>query len=711
MEHLEGQIGRIFFSSNTWSSFSLETEGEIIHCSGNVTGIVEEMNIAVNGEYTIHPKYGKQFKVETYEILFSSNTADIYRYLTSNIVNGIGPTLADKLIKQYGNETIDIIKEHPERLVEIKGISEKKALKIHESVINSQLFQILLSYADITPRKAVTLYEKYGTETIKVLKENPYKIIYDIRGFGFKIVDKIALSNGIKKDSPERIAAAITFILSEIGNEGHCYTTIYSLEERIKELLVGIEMKKITDVMVKEITDGNIILEENAVYGKALYDAECGVARNIVELMNSEKHPVSKQNVVDSIEEVEFDMGIEFERLQRLAVESALNNKVSVITGGPGTGKSTIIKAIVYAWLKSYKGDIDDANDYVILCAPTGKASRRMAELTGCEATTIQKFIVNKDSNICDNKLIIIDESSMIDIYLAQSIMKMAVKYDMHLVFVGDTHQLPPIGPGNFFKDLVDSPCVPTVELKMCHRQKGTIAVNSNRINEGAGYAALNFDDPSFQFIYAEKEDARDTVVKEYLKLVELYGITNVACIVPMRQTGKSHTSANDLNKIIRDIANPQENRESQFDGVYFRIGDRVMQTENDYVLNIFNGDCGVVIDIDTDENALVVEMDIGDIVTIPKNKVASLTLAYALTVHKSQGSEYKGVVVAINREHSFMLQRNLLYTAVTRAKAKVVLVGEPQAVNIATHKLPSVERMRKLKFRIGYEVARSHKS
>lgn len=726
MNSISGEIVKVFALKDTWAAFKLKRDDIIVSdpfnffdgetytsCSGPLIGAVEGMKVKLMGEFQNHPKYGEQFILESFEILVGSNINDIERYLTSSAISGIGEELAKRIIAKFGTSTIDIIHNDYLRLTEVDGIGKKTAVRIHDSEANSQVFQVLLSYANVTPRQALTLYEHYKEDTINIIKKKPYTIVRDIPGFAFKTVDKIALKNGTDKLAPERIGAAITFCLNEIGDTGHCYTTIYQLEAALKDLISEVPNELLAQVLANEIYAGNVIQEDMAIYSKELYMAEDETAKNTAKLLTSHCKAVPVKTIEKSIENLEFEYGFLLEKHQKDAIYAALSNNLTVITGGPGTGKSTIIKAIVDAWT-----EFSNDESSVHLCAPTGKASRRMADLTKREAETVHKIInkaiFNKNKEEANaykdgikGHLMIVDECSMLDIYLANKILYLAVNCNLRLVLIGDTDQLPPIGPGNFFKDMCDSPCVPSITLKLCHRQRGTIAINAQRINNGVGFAALNLDDKSFRFVNATKDKARDAVINSYLSLVAQYGLVNVSCIVPMRKKGRSHTAADDLNEIIRERVNPEKPLDIKLEGVSFRIGDRVMQTQNDYERDVYNGDCGVVKEIREFDKILVVKMDAGKEVEYTVSQCSDLVLAYAITVHKSQGSEYKAIVVAHNREHAFMLERNLLYTAVTRAKDAVILVGEPSAINMATHKISSFERMRKLKLRIGTEIAR----
>lgn len=710
MAELIGNVEQINCDRETWAAFRLrEDGGGLYSCSGKIVGITLNTRLKLTGNFITHPIYGEQFHFSSYELLVGNSLSDIERYLTSNAISGVGEKLALRIIDAFGTETLDVIRNDPKRLAQVKGISKKKAEKIHESEANSQVYQTLLSYANLTPRQAIVLYEHYQEKTVNIIKKHPYQIIFDVDGFGFKTVDRIAQKNGVKDNDPDRLAAAITYCLLKIGDDGHCYTTLPRLETALADLLPNVSMKEIANALAKEIVNNRVIQEGSNIYAKRLYNAEENISQAIALLLTKPCKSAKKSMIENVISDYEFEHNITLEIQQKNAVFAALQNNISVITGGPGTGKSSILDVIVRAWTEFCKAS--EPEECICMCAPTGKAARRMADITRCPSETAQKmtmkWVQGKEDDKSDfykNKLLIVDESSMIDIYLAERIMDMVINNDMRVVFVGDTYQLPPIGPGNFFKDLCDSVCIPSVTLRLCFRQHGTIAVNAKRINEGVKFAALNFEDKSCRFEYADKNEAHSAVVKEYLALVEKYGVKEVSCIVPMRKKGRSHTSSEDLNETIRAALNPPtcliENEKFRF-----RVGDRVMQTTNDYDRDVFNGDCGIVAEIDDINETVKVHFDNGKKVDYNLIQCSELIFAYAITVHRSQGSEYKGVVIAHNREHSIMLERNLLYTAITRAKEEVVIVGEPAAINIATSKMSSHERMRALKKKIGQEL------
>lgn len=710
---LIGEIIKVNFISEKKDFASIKVledgTGLIYNTSGRIYEPREDMRIIAEGETYIHPQYGKQFKVSSCRLEVKKTAEAVYRYLSSGLISGVGETLARRIVDHFGPTVIEeIIEKEPQRLKEIDGISDKKVAAIVKSHAESFVYQELSSM-NLTPSQIHKLFDKYGEKAVAVLRETPYKPIYDIEGFGFKVVDAIALKNGLPFDAPQRIAAAITFALTDIGERGHCWCHVDNLAELIAGLLPDVEPDKIADQVIIELKRGVIIQEENRVYAKSLYLAETTTAEGIAQMAFTSRHmmvngkaPVTDRQIENAIWEMEDEEGFDLEKLQKQAVFLALKNRISVITGGPGTGKSTIAKAVVKGWMKQYPR-YEDPDEHIVLCAPTGRAARRASELTGVTGETIQRILARhayeEDE---DTKLFILDEASMLDIRVASRLINL-VKDKHFLVLIGDVDQLPPIGPGHFFRDCVQSAFVPTVQLALSHRQKGKIAINANRVNMGEGFHSLNLDDPSFRFVYADKYHAQETVVKQYIGLLNKgYSVQDICCVVPVRKPGRSQTSADDLNWLIRDIVNPPPvDLPDDFKKEDLRPGDRVMNVENDYDKQVFNGDCGIVNSVNKELGVVTVLMDDGRYVPFNKHVASFLVLAYVTTVHKAQGSEYKAVVVAQNMEHMFMLQRNLLYTALTRAKDELVLVGEPRAIDVAVQKIPALERNTYLKERI----------
>lgn len=706
---ITGTISNVIFSGRGFSVIVIQTdEGQMETVAGRIYEPQIDMKITAEGSYVDHPKYGKQFNVTSCKMELPKTRSAVIRYLS--LLPGVGGLLAINIVSHFGvNVAEEIIEKDPMRLTEIPGISTKKAEAIKRAHSEKFVYQELANF-DLTPNQIHKLYEHYGEKAASVIRKTPYQTIHDVPGFGFKTVDDIARKNGVPIDAPERIAAAITFVLTEIGNQGHCWSRIESVDALLQNIIPDVPKAKIADVLAEELKNERIILENNRLYAIRLYCAEKGSAKHIAymlkntqELMVNKKLPLTEKAISAAIESAEFDYGFELDNCQKQAVRIALQNRFSVITGGPGTGKSTLISAIISGWMTQFPND--EPEEHILLCAPTGKAARRMSEITGVYAETIHRILnrTSKNDDVRDEKhvnrkMIIVDEASMLDLTVAYELLKFA-REDHFLVLVGDVDQLPPIGPGHLLRDCVNSPFIPTVQLEYSHRYGGAIAINAKRINEGQGLHSFTLNDPSFQFISADKTIIQNTVIDLYVSLLKNgYSVSDICCVVPINKAGKSQTSASDLNELIRERVNPA-GYSSPGDKRKFRVGDRVMNTENDYDNDVFNGDCGIVSSVEPD--AVTVLLDDGRSVVFNQYRMDFLILAYAMTVHKSQGSQYKAVIVANSMEHSFMLQRNLLYTAVTRAKENVFLCGDPDAVNLAVGRIPSLERNTSLKDRI----------
>lgn len=697
---ITGIVLNVWYSSGDFSSILLDgIDPKVLKdaglkpgpakAAGNIASPEKGMLLRLLGEWTEHPKYGKQFKAYSSEAVVTGSLPSIRAYLASGNIKGVGPKLADKIVLRFGKDTIRIIETEPMRLTELKGISAKRAEAIAESHKNAHAYIRIYEYfkGNITEHQVKTLFSRYGEKTVEKLRENPYRLIYDLDGFAFKRTDALAKNSGIHPSDPRRTCAAIVYLLKSMAEDGHCYCTVDSLEGNLLDIIPdGIQLSQVADCLLEERKRNHLVIEGDSIYLKSLYDAETGFAAFVKGQLEAgpAKTAVSHQ-IEKAVRDIEAKTGFELERKQREAVRCALSNGISVITGGPGVGKTTITQAVIRAW-----GD----DETVLLAAPTGRASRRMAEITGPKAQTIHKWIqkIKFSKRKYTKMLVIVDEASMLDVELAYRFTQCLDR--CNLVLVGDVDQLPPIGPGNPFRDLVSSPYIPKVTLDVSHRQGGNIAANAEKINSGMGIHAYKFDQ-SFQFLQKEKETVQESVIREYCRMAEEYGLENTQCIVPIRKKDRSVTAMERLNPILRDILNPvtEAMREQLIPGLDFRPGDRVMQTENDSGSDTYNGDCGFIRGIDPDSKLVTIHMDDGRDLDFSLAEMKSFSLSYAITIHKSQGSEYRGVVIACSMEHWRVLQRNLLYTAVTRAKEKVVLVGEARAVNAAVKKVPAITR------------------
>lgn len=714
MNSLSGYIDHIIYNNpdNGYTVLVLSTEAGDMTCVGTFRYIDEGEMVELRGDYISHAIYGQQFEVKEYEIKAPSDAISAERYLASGAVKGIGPAMAKKIVKEFGDDTFRILEEEPERLAEIKGISEKKARDISEQVVEKHEFRrvmVFLQNYGIGINLANKIYAKYGAETFKVINDNPYLLADDINGVGFKIADEIASKVGIHLDSDYRIRSGILYTLSASVGEGHVYYPKDLFLAKTKELLLVDEGPIWTQTM-NLMMDRRLVIKETEnetrVYSNVLYNTELSVARRLLELSvivdnDSDSH-IEKQ-----ILKLSNAAGIELDELQVDAVMKAVSNGVFVLTGGPGTGKTTTINMII----KYFEANGID----FYLAAPTGRAAKRMTETTGYEASTIQRllhltptsdgditrFMYDKnEDNPLEADVIIIDEMSMVDIQLFNALLK-AIAVGTRLIMVGDTNQLPSVGPGAVLKDVISSKAFPVVELKKIFRQSeaSDIVINAHKINNGE-YISLNNKSKDFFFL---KRDNIDLILNNIVILIKdkLPKYVNadsfdIQVLTPMR---KGNLGVEKLNPILQKYLNPPSpsKAEKEYGDVIFRVGDKVMQIKNNYQLEweitskygipidsgvgIFNGDMGIVTAIKDYEEVIEVEFDEKRKVKYPFSMLEELELAYAVTIHKSQGSEYPAVIMPLLTGPRMLFNRNLLYTGVTRAKKCVTILGSDETV------------------------------
>ena len=705
MDEIQGTIYDVVFRNeqNGYSVIELESEKKLVTVVGYFAYVNIGETIKIYGTWVQHPDYGKQFKMETYNTVTPSTLYGIEKYLASGLIAGIGPHTAKKMVEKFGVDTLDIIQYNPDRLSEVEGIGAKKATKIFEAFQEQKELKDIMMFLeqyDISPTYAVKIFKAYGANTIAVIKENPYKLADDIAGIGFKLADRIALSMGIPMDSEYRISAATRFCLNWFHGNGHTYAPQEELCRLTAELL-GVDEEVIQENIIKLFINKNLVVESledmRAVYSTSFFKAESGVALRLLQL---HMYNLSKLNedVDEEIQKLERSQCISLADNQKNAVREAMNNGVLVVTGGPGTGKTTTIKTIIDLFERKGMS--------VLLAAPTGRAAKRMQEATGKEAKTLHRllefgygdsdeemfFQKNEDSPLeCD--AIIVDEVSMIDIILMNNLLK-AVAGGTRLVLVGDMDQLPSVGPGNVLRDIIESGSVPIVRLNEIFRQaeESLIVVNAHRINHGE---APILDQKQKDFFFMRKEEQQDIVstIVELCRerLPKYYKTTFMEGIQVLSPMKKGTCGIINLNNELQKILNPEapDKKEKQYRDFIFRVGDKVMQVKNNYKMKwqsivdfekegegIFNGDIGVIINIDSEEQTIEVVYDNEKLVRYDFALLDELELAYALTVHKSQGSEFPILVMPVTFGPKMLLTRNLLYTALTRAKQTVVLVG-----------------------------------
>lgn len=710
---LEGYIEKIVFrnADNGYTVLSLVNDDEEITCVGTFSFINEGEFVQVTGSFTAHPMYGEQFQVANYEIKEPEDILSMEKYLGSGAIKGIGTALAARITRRFKERTFQIIEQEPERLAEVKGISQKMAQEIYRQfqekreMRNAMLF---LQKYGISLNLAVKIFNRYGERMYEIIKENPYQLAEDITGVGFKIADEIATKVGIGSDADYRVRAGILYALLQATGNGHVYLPENELTAKAVEVLavpmdavkrhivsLGLEKK----IIIKETQD------ERRVYSTNYYYLELNTARMLCDL--NIKYDIMQTQIETRISKIENSSNIELDEMQRMAVIEAARNGLLIVTGGPGTGKTTTINTIIQ-FFESEGMDI-------LLAAPTGRAAKRMTETTGYEARTIHRMLElsggvdgnegrmafeRNEGNPLETDVIIIDEMSMVDISLMHSLLR-AIAVGTRVIFVGDVNQLPSVGPGNVLRDMIASNTFPVVRLTKIFRQasESDIIVNAHKINAGS---RIKLDNKSKDFFLLQRNDVnvitgvvialvRDKMPK-YVKATPF----DVQVLTPMR---KGELGVERLNQVLQQYLNPpsQEKKEKECAQGIFREGDKVMQIKNNYQITwekksrygitvdsgtgVFNGDAGIIREINAFAEQVTVEFEDGHIVEYPFGQLDELELAYAITIHKSQGSEYPAVVMPLLSGPRMLFNRNLLYTAVTRAKNCVTIVGSENTV------------------------------
>jgi len=698
MKQLLGYIERITFHNpdNGYTVAQLkqpQTE-ELICVVGVMPGIQPGETVRCMGEWKMHPVHGKQFDLSQFQIEAPADLVGIQKYLGSGLVKGIGAKYAGRIVDRFGVETLQVIDQTPEKLLEVAGLGKKRVEKIVSCWVDQRSIRdvmIFLQSYGVSPGFAQKIFKTYGKESVQKLKENPYCLSRDIFGIGFKSADNLAQKMGIGRESNERIDAGSEHVLSELSNEGHvCYPLELFVEQA--EKILEIPKERITGRIPTLEADGRIKIQTLLTYGAetafiwiaSLYYAEQGISKELRRLMEG-KSTLRQIDAKKAVEWSQQQLNIELAVNQKEAVYHAIVDKVHLITGGPGTGKSTITNAILTIAKK--------LTSNIILAAPTGRAAKRMYEITHQEASTIHslleydfrqgKFKRNRENPLeCD--LIIVDESSMIDTYLMFHLLK-AIPDKARLIFVGDINQLPSVGPGNVLKDMIASKCIPVTTLNEIFRQAAGshIITNAHRVNQGYFPLLNNSQNSDFFFIEAqEPEEVLNTLVKlvsiRLPKRYQFHPLHDIQVLAPMK---KGVIGIHNLNTSLQQVLNPKEMALFK-NGQKYQIGDKVMQTRNDYQKEVFNGDIGFIEHICPEDQQVVIRFDERDVV-YEYQDLDELVLAYAISVHKFQGSECPCVVIPVHTSHFMLLHKNLLYTAITRGKKLVVLVGTKKALAI----------------------------
>ncbi|MCM1103166.1 MAG: ATP-dependent RecD-like DNA helicase [Clostridium sp.] len=716
METIKGYVEHVIYRNeeNHYTVLELVVDGKATTVTGTFDSASEGETIEADGEFVKHAVYGKQFKASSYRSILPDDVVSMERYLGSGAVKGVGESLAARIVARFGEETFHIIEREPERLAEIKGISERKAREIaaqFEDKKGTRDAMMFLQKYGITNTMAVKIYQQYGAEIYGILQENPYRLAEEVDGIGFKAADEIAAKIGIHVDSDYRIRSGLLYVLLLAGGEGHLFLPLPVLRARTAELL-GLSEEAVDPVIPNMAMDKKLVIKNQggmaAVYGSSAYYTELDCARMLHDLMlAAEEDPKEDERLLSRIARIEEEQNLTLDERQRRAVIEAMKNGVFILSGGPGTGKTTTTKAIIEL--------LDKEEMEFQLAAPTGRAAKRMQETTGYEARTIHRLLElngalserggrvrfeRNEENPLEADAVIIDEMSMVDIYLFHALLK-AVTVGTRLILVGDANQLPSVGPGQVLRDLMESGCFPMVVLNKIFRQaeESDIVVNAHRIHEGREIALNN---KSRDFFFLERDNV-NVIYKHMIQLItgKMPAYVDaqpfeIQVLTPMR---KGALGAESLNRILQQYLNPPspDKKEYVFGENVFREGDKVMQIKNNYQLEwevlgayqipvdrgtgIFNGDMGRVLSVDEAARILRVQFDEGRTVEYEFAHLEELELAYAITIHKSQGSEYPGIIMPLLSAPRMLLNRNLLYTGITRARGCVTILGSRQTI------------------------------
>lgn len=706
MTKLRCVVERITFQNaeNGYSVMKVKVKGydDLVTLVGNLLEVPAGAVLLCEGEWRVDKRYGQQFQCETWEEVMPATAYGIEKYLGSGLVKGIGPKFAKLIVGHFGTDTIEVIETDIERLYEVPGISKKRVEKIRESwekqkdIKNVMLF---LQGFGVSTAYAAKIYRQYGKESIDNVKENPYRLADDIWGIGFKTADGIARKMGYEMNDERRLRSGLIYTLNQLADEGHCYAEEEQLIATAKQLLEADE-ECIRTAMTHAIETEDLMLDGTAIYLPPFYYAECGTANRLNTLVHT-KEAGSIFTARFDLAKLQRETGIEYDEVQVEAIRQAIASKVMVLTGGPGTGKTTTTKAIIAA--------LQSAGMRILLAAPTGRAAKRMSEATGMEAKTIHRLLEynpqdgykRNDENPLEGDALIVDECSMIDIILMNNLTK-ALPTTMRLVLVGDIDQLPSVGAGNVLRDIIDSGVIPVVRLTRIFRQaqSSRIVMSAHSINRGCFPDISNGQHTDFFFMKQEEpEKVAETIVslvRDRLPKAYRQPNANIQVLTPMQ---RGVVGAANLNVALQQALN--HNTAALVRGGYtFKEGDRVMQLRNNYDKDVYNGDLGYVRSVDMEERTLTVDFD-GQMVEYEASELDELTLAYATTIHKSQGSEYPIVVMPVLMTHYVMLQRNLIYTGITRAKKICVLVGQTKALAYAIHNMKVLKRNTRLKERL----------
>lgn len=706
-EKLKGTIERFVFQAveTGFSVFVVQCKGQSITATGTIAGVHAGQEVELEGSWNFHAKFGKQFEVARCSACLPTTTVGLKKYLASGLIKGIGKVYAHRIVDRFGADTLDIIEKSPHRLSEVGGIGEKRistisqAWKDQKEIANIMVF---LQERDISTAYAVKIYKKYGQESIAVVHENPYRLADEIWGIGFKTADGIAKKLGFASTCLQRLAAGITFALTSASSQGHLYVELEALREQTLKLLeLPAEEASLLKAAFHDLYNREkikLIMKEGKHYLGLMshYNSEVGLAKRLIALKN---HPSSLSFDLATIyADMRSPQGKELHlnEKQQLGVMAALQNKITIITGGPGTGKTTLLKKLLSV--------LDQHQMSYKVAAPTGRAAKRITEGTGRYASTIHRLLefdvstmrfTHNETNALKLQYLIVDETSMIDVFLAHALVK-ALPLNAHLVIIGDHDQLPSVGPGNILKDMITSGTFATIHLSEIFRQAqdSLIVVNAHRVNRGE-FPTAALPNARKDFLYL-KEESPETIVAHLKRclFIELkkhhIALRDAQVLVPMN---RGAVGTQTLNHHLQGLLNPEPRPSVTRMGTVFKEGDKVMQIRNNYDKNVFNGDLGYIESIDTEEQMVIINFSDTQ-VEYEMNELDEIVLAYATTIHKSQGSEYAAVIIPIFMQHFTLLQRNLIYTAITRAKKLCIIVGQPRALAMAIKNDKIIQRV-----------------
>ena len=697
MERLRCVVERITYQNETsgYSVIKCRTRGsqDLITVVGTMPETHVGSVLTLGGTWRVDSRYGRQFSVETYEETLPATVYGIEKYLGSGLVKGIGPKFAQRIVKQFGAETLNVIEEDPDQLLTVPGIGKVRVERIKKSWVEQKEIKNIMLFLqghDVSTTHATKIYKTYGNESIRVVKENPYRLADDIWGIGFRTADTIATGMGFGHDEYPRLRSGLLYTLNRLGDEGHCFATRDQLAKVGSELL-EVEEKLILACLEEMIRAEDVITDGEAIYLPPYYYSEVGTAKRLSAILDGT--PTIHVGIDGLPERIRVKTRTDYDEIQMQAIMSAVQNKLLVLTGGPGTGKTTTTLGIITAFR--------EAGARILLAAPTGRAAKRLAETTGMEAKTIHRLLEIKppegyqrnEENPLEGDVLIVDECSMIDIMLMYNLLK-AIPDGMTVILVGDVDQLPSVGAGNVLRDIIDSGCFPVVRLTRIFRQAQTsrIIMNAHRVNRGQMPDLSNGRNSDFFFMERESPEeaaaAITALVKDKLPRYYRVAPSEIQVLTPMQ---RGEVGAGNLNQLLQGAINPGENGLRR-GGYLFRERDKVMQIRNNYDKEVFNGDIGVVERVDLEDRALHVRFD-DRTVEYDSTELDELVLAYATTIHKAQGSEYPIVVMPVLMTHYVMLQRNLIYTGITRAKKGLVIVGTKKALARAVQTVTVTKR------------------